>query len=175
MPPVVLANQVVEQALQAGMQVTAVVRNPDGLAVRHRLLTIVKGDVLIPATFQHEITGKDAVISCLGVPKIQPTTLYSEGMHNIVKARQQSGVKRIIGISSGAISIPPNSSWIMSFLLKNVLQRFYKPHLHGYVPHGSHSGWFEFELDDCTGTQAYRWKKIKNLPSHYRLTFTRRS
>jgi putative NADH-flavin reductase len=118
---------VVDQALQAGYQVTAVVRNPDALPLQHPHLTILKGDVLQPATFTNEMKKNDAVVSCLGIPKIQPTTLYSEGMKNIVRAMQESGVNRIICLSSGAISIPPESSFLMTFLLKNVLQRLYKP------------------------------------------------
>lgn len=120
-------SHVVEQALDQGYQVTAVARNPAQLLLRHPNLKVLKGDVLLPDTFQDDMIGFDAVISCIGIPKIKRTTLYSVGMQNILKAMQQSGIKRIICISSGAISIPPNSSWIMSFLIKNVLQRLYKP------------------------------------------------
>jgi putative NADH-flavin reductase len=120
-------KNVVEQALENGLHVTVVVRNPAAFSFNHANLTVVKGDVLQPATFLHEIPGKDAVISCLGVPKIQQTALYSDGMKNIVKAMETGRVTRILCISSGAIDIPPKSSFIMTFLLKNILQRLYKP------------------------------------------------
>lgn len=120
-------KQVVEQALQAGYAVTAVVRNPENFTIFHSNLHIIKGDVLTPASFQNELNGAVAVVSCLGIPKIQPTTLYSVGMRHIVSVLQDSGVERIICISSGALDIPPKSSFIMRFLLKNVLQRIYKP------------------------------------------------
>ncbi|WP_457126757.1 NAD(P)-dependent oxidoreductase [Mucilaginibacter sp. HD30] len=120
-------QQVVAMALQKGIKVTAIVRNPAALGIKEPNLKIVKGDVLIPSTFSDELEGQDAVISCLGIPKIQQTTLYSAGMRNIVEAMQQTRVKRILCISSGALDIPPGSSFIMSFLLKNVLQRVYKP------------------------------------------------
>jgi putative NADH-flavin reductase len=120
-------RHVIQQALDKGYQVTAVVRNPEQLSLRHPDLKLVKGDVLLPDTFQREIARHDAVISCLGIAKIQKTTLYSVGIQNIIKAMRDSRIKRLVCISSGAISIPVNSSWIMTFLIKNVLQRLYRP------------------------------------------------
>lgn len=120
-------RRVVEQALNSGYTVTAVIRNPAKFPFRHERLKVVKGDVLAPETFTSELEGQDAVISCLGIPKIQETTLYSEGIRHIVAAMKAFEVKRIICISSGALDIPPGSSIIMKFLLKNVLQRLYKP------------------------------------------------
>jgi putative NADH-flavin reductase len=118
---------VVEQALLANYQVTAIIRNPEAFNFQNRNLKIIKGDVLNLASFKTALKGNDAVVSCLGIPKIQETTLYSESMKNIVKAMKEVEVNRIICISSGAITTPPNSSFIMSFLLKNVLQRLFKP------------------------------------------------
>lgn len=118
---------VVEQALRQGYMVTTIVRDPDNYSLAHKNLKIVKGDALQLGSFLHELKEQDAVISCLGIPKIQETTLYSEGMKNIVTAMKKNEVSRIICISSGAITTPPGSSFIMSFLLKNVLQRIYKP------------------------------------------------
>jgi putative NADH-flavin reductase len=120
-------KEVVKQALQEGHEVTIVVRRPDVFAIQHPNLRIIKGDVLQPDTFQNEMYKQEAVISCLGVPKIQATVLYSQGMKNIVTAMKKAHIQRILCISSGAISIPSGSSWIMTFLLKNVLQRLYKP------------------------------------------------
>ncbi len=120
-------KQVVEQALQAGYEVTALARKPEAFTLQHPNLKALQGDVTQPATFQHAMEGMSAVISCVGISKARPTTLYSESMHHIVTAMQQSNVRRILCISSGAIDIPPHSSFIMTFLLKNVLQRIYKP------------------------------------------------
>ncbi|WP_069658696.1 NAD(P)-dependent oxidoreductase [Arcticibacter eurypsychrophilus] len=120
-------RQVVEQALRAGHQVKVVVRQPETFNISNPNLKIIKGDVLQPDTFEDQFIDADAVISCLGIPKVQPTTLYSESMENIITAMEKTKAKRIICISSGAIDIPPKSSFIMTFLLKNVLQRIYKP------------------------------------------------
>lgn len=120
-------KQFVEQALKSGYFVTAVVRNPDNFNLQHQNLKIIKGDVLAPITIEKAFAGNDVVVSCLGIPKVQPTTLYSEGIGNIMNGMNKAGAKRIICISSGALDIPPNSSFIMNFLLKNVLQKIYRP------------------------------------------------
>jgi putative NADH-flavin reductase len=77
-------KQFVEQALKSGYIITAILRNPDAFTVRHQNLKIVKGDVLAPAGYIKTFEENDAVVSCLGIPKIQQTTLYSAGMANIV-------------------------------------------------------------------------------------------
>jgi len=117
---------VVEQALEAGYQVTVVVRNTDAVAVRHKNLEIIKGDVFQPITFENTMNEKDAVVSCLGTHKRGPTTVYSEGVNNITTAMQKAGANRIICISAAAVIVPPKSSFILKFVVKNILQRIFK-------------------------------------------------
>jgi uncharacterized protein YbjT (DUF2867 family) len=117
---------VVGQALEAGYQVTVVVRNPDAFKLSNKNLEIIKGDVLRPTTFEDAVKGKDAVISCLGSTGKEPTTVYSQGVNNIAAAMDKAGIKRIICISAGAVTVPPNSSFITKFVVKNILQRLFK-------------------------------------------------
>jgi putative NADH-flavin reductase len=83
---------VVQQAIQEGFQVTIVVREPGSFTIRNNRLEVVKGDVFQPHTFEKFITGKDAVICCLGIRKREPTTVYSEGVNNIIKAMEMHSV-----------------------------------------------------------------------------------
>ncbi|MHA4811207.1 NAD(P)-dependent oxidoreductase [Flavitalea flava] len=117
---------VVEQALQAGHQVTVVVRDPDKLAIRHQQLKIIKGDVFQQNSFGDAIKGQDAVVSCLGVRKIGPTTVYSEGIRNIMEAMQEANIKRLICLSAGAVIVPPKSSLLIKFVTKNILQKIFR-------------------------------------------------
>ena len=103
-----------------------VVRNPGSFAIRNSNLEIIKGDVLQPFTFENAIKEKDAVVTCLGVKKSEPTTVYSEGVRNIIRAMQKENVNRIICISAAAVIVPPKSSFILKFVTKNILQRLYK-------------------------------------------------
>jgi putative NADH-flavin reductase len=117
---------VVEQALQAGHQVTVVIRNPEVFTIRNQNLEIIKGDVLEPMTFENAIKEKDSVVSCLGIKKREPTTIYSNGVRNIITAMRKENVNRIICLSAGAVIVPPKSSFILKFVTKNILQRLFK-------------------------------------------------
>ncbi|MDN5286747.1 MAG: hypothetical protein JWR38_3021 [Mucilaginibacter sp.] len=160
----------VEQALKAGHSVTAIIRNPDAFAVQHQNLKIIKGDVLEPANYSKHFEENDAVISCLGIPKIQQTTLYSAGMAGIVSSMEKTGLKRIICISSGALDIPSNSSFIMNFLLKNVLQRLYRPiysdmRLMEKILKNSTLDWTIVRAPKLTdGKQTGKYRDITGLP-----------
>jgi len=123
-------QQVVHQALMDGFEVTVVVRNKAEYTIEHPHLSVLQGDVLHPATFADVMVGKDAVISCLGTRDRKATTIYSEGMTNIMKAMQKETVRRIICLSAGAIEIPPDATILMKFIMKYILQRLFR---HAYA------------------------------------------
>jgi len=120
-------KQVVEQILQTEhYQVTVLIRKPDAFTVRHKNLQIIRGDVFQPQTFENAIKEKNAVVSCLGVQHRKPTTVYSEGVGNIIDSMQKHNVSRIICLSAGAVIVPPKSSFMTKFITKNILQRLFK-------------------------------------------------
>jgi putative NADH-flavin reductase len=119
-------RHVVNIALEKGCMVTAVARNPGALQIMHPSLTIIKGDVLQPATFASHITGKDAVISCTGTGSTKPTTVYSQGVQNILTAMHVAGVNRIMCISADAVVINPKLPLIYKFFAKYILQKILK-------------------------------------------------
>ena len=98
-----IGHHVVEQALEAGHHVTALARRPEALAIDHPRLNIVKGDVLEPATFNRAMAGQDAVISALGARDTGPTTVYSEGIANIIAAMRAARVSRLLCVSAGGL------------------------------------------------------------------------
>ena len=98
---------VVEQALAAGHGVTAVARRPSAVTIQHPRLEVIRGDVLELSTFEQAITGKDAVISTLGGSLRTPTTLYSTGIANIMRAMQEAGVCRLVSLSAEALDPGP--------------------------------------------------------------------
>ena len=55
--------QLVKQALEAGHQVTALVRPHTKFPMQHERLRILQGDVLDPACVDAAVTGQDAVLS----------------------------------------------------------------------------------------------------------------
>jgi putative NADH-flavin reductase len=125
-----IGRQAVEQALQAGHRVTALVRNPAKLQLMHPNLNIIKGDIMQPESFADEMKGQQIVLSALGVSgglfSDKPTTLYSQGNANLLKAMEQHGVKRIICISASAVEISPVIPWYVRLVASYVIQKLLK-------------------------------------------------
>ncbi len=100
-------GQVVEQALGAGHMVTAVARRPSAITLQHERLEVVQGDVFEPSTFEGALAAKDAVIAAMGVNLRTPSTVYSEGSANIMRAMRAAGVHRLIAVSAGGLDPGP--------------------------------------------------------------------
>ena len=125
-----IGRQCVEQALQAGHLVTAILRNPAKLAIEHPNLKKVSGDVMQPGAFENNFENQDAVISAIGVAggfgSDKPTTLYSQGNVNVLKAMEQKGIKRMFLISASAIEISPVLPFYIRLIEKYVVQKLLK-------------------------------------------------
>lgn len=89
-----------EQALVLGHNVTAFARNPSAIAKGHDRLSVVRGDVLEPASIEAAMVGQDAVLCALGVKSFSATTVLSTGTKNIIAAMEKSGTRRIVCESS---------------------------------------------------------------------------
>jgi putative NADH-flavin reductase len=106
-------RQLVAQALERGLTVTALVRNPSRLQVDHRRLTVVQGDVLDATSLEAAMHGQEAVLSALGHRRyFYPTRILSEGTSNILRAMETHRVRRLvcetslgIGDSSGRMGL----------------------------------------------------------------------
>lgn len=94
-------RHVVDQALAAGHRVTAFVRDPAKLPVRHERLRVVTGDVLAGDALPEATRGQDAVISALGVGlSFSPGRLFELSTPRVIAAMEQTGVKRLVQVSA---------------------------------------------------------------------------
>lgn len=90
-------RQLVAEALERGLTVTALVRDPSKLAVQHPQLSVVQGDVLEPASLEAAMRGQEAVLCALGHKQyFRPTRILSEGTANLLRAMDSHGVRRLI-------------------------------------------------------------------------------
>ncbi|MED4755549.1 SDR family oxidoreductase [Brevibacillus choshinensis] len=119
-------RQVVVQALEEGHEVSVVVRRPEMFELCHDKLKVVKGDVLMPATFIQAMSGMDAVLSALGVSHRNPTSIYSAGTGNLMEAMQATGVPRLVCLSSAGLDEPADSPLLQRLVIRFVIQRMYK-------------------------------------------------
>jgi putative NADH-flavin reductase len=102
-----IGRQILEQALAAGHDVTAVARNPATLPAPVRPVTadLAAAD---PAALESAVAGADAVLSGLGPRSLSDTGIASTGTRAIVQAMRATGVRRIVVVSAAPISTVPS-------------------------------------------------------------------
>jgi putative NADH-flavin reductase len=102
-----VGRELLEQAVAAGHDVTAVVRNPGKLARQVRTVTadMAAAD---PAALEPAIAGADAVLSGLGPHSNSDAGIASQGTPGIVAAMNATGVRRIIAVSAAPVSTVPS-------------------------------------------------------------------
>jgi putative NADH-flavin reductase len=102
-----IGRQALEQAVAEGHEVTAAVRNPKTLSREIPAITVdLEGPD--PAVLEHAVEGADAVLSCLGPRSSSETGIASRGTQAIVRAMQETGVRRIVVVSAAPISTVPS-------------------------------------------------------------------
>jgi putative NADH-flavin reductase len=108
-------------SVAAGHDTLAVTRHPETFALQEDLLQVVAGDVLDLDAVARAIEGSDAVLSALGVPfgKAQVET-YSRGAENMLEAMKRYDVRRLVVVSSGAVTgeDEPTGGWVFNRVLQ---------------------------------------------------------
>jgi len=102
-----IGRQVLEQAVAAGHDVTAVVRNPAKLSREVRSVT---SDLAAPdpTALASAVKGTDAVLSGLGPRSASEAGIAWQGTRAIVEAMKATSVRRIIVVSAAPIGTVPS-------------------------------------------------------------------
>jgi len=95
-----IGSHLVLQALKQGHAVSAFTRSPEKIDQEHNNLQIIAGDVLDPRAVNRATARHDAVLCALGMPLMNSDNLRARGTKNIVRAMEETGVKRLICLSS---------------------------------------------------------------------------
>ncbi|SHN36008.1 NAD(P)-dependent oxidoreductase [Actinacidiphila paucisporea] len=95
---------VVDRALRDGHTVTALARDPGKAPSPRPGLTAVRADVLDPAGLTVPMKGQHAVVVALGVHGRGSTTVFSEGVRQVVAAARAAGTTRLVAMSSAGLS-----------------------------------------------------------------------
>jgi len=111
------------QCTAAGHDTVAVTRSPDTFPLRQDRVRVVAGDVLDRDTVNRVVEGSDAVLSALGVPFGKaPVETYSRGAANMLSAMRRFDVRRLVVLSSGAVTGEDEPTG--GFVFNRVLQPF---------------------------------------------------
>src|SRR4051794_32402465 len=127
-----VGRQVVTQALDAGHDVTAYLRNPAKLTVTRPNLTVITGELTDREAVQRAVGGADAVISALG-PSLDRKAAgmpLVDGTRTIVEAMQAEGVERYIGMATPSLRDPRDTRSLLGFIVpfmgRTFLSRAYR-------------------------------------------------
>lgn len=105
-----VGSEILNEALSRGHQVTAMVRNPEKITVKHTNLTVVKSDVFNEAETTKTLVGHDVVVSSYN-PGWQNPNIYADflkGSETILNSAKKSGVSRLLVIGgAGSLEIAP--------------------------------------------------------------------
>ena len=101
-----VGRELLDQAVAAGHDVTAVVRSPGKLSQAVRAVT---ADLSAPdpAALESAFAGADAVLSGLGPHSNADAGVASTGMPAIVAAMRATGVRRIVAVSAAPVGTVP--------------------------------------------------------------------
>ncbi|WP_377269792.1 NAD(P)-dependent oxidoreductase [Peterkaempfera sp. SMS 1(5)a] len=113
-----IGRQIVSQALDAGHQVTAVVRDPARLVLSHPALEVLTADVTDPQALRPAVAGRDAVLSALGPRSRKAAGIASLGTRSAVQALEETGGRRIVVVSAVPVGPMPEGE---SLLYRSVL------------------------------------------------------
>ena len=112
-------HEVVRQALAAGQEVTAFVRDPSRLEVGEPRLTVVRGDARSVDDLRRALAGQDAVISALGGRAKDAMTrplsakpgpgVMEVSTAALIEAAGAAGVRRVVMMST--FMLAPNFRW----------------------------------------------------------------
>jgi uncharacterized protein YbjT (DUF2867 family) len=117
-------RHVVAQALDAGHQVTAVVRDAARLTVPARAgLTVFTALLDDRAAVLQAVADADAVVDALGVRVTGPTTFRADTARVVTAAMRDAGVRRLVAVSASGAHTTGDSLPIR-LLVKPVLGQF---------------------------------------------------
>ena len=119
-------HELVQQALDQGHEVTAVVRRPAAITLTHARLRVTTGDVLKPDSFAPALQYQDAVLSVVGVNSFKPMTFYRQSARNLVEQMDKAGVQRLICLTSVGVVDKPVGPLFYIWLIKPLLKHIYE-------------------------------------------------
>jgi putative NADH-flavin reductase len=113
-------RELVDQAVERGHRVTALVRNPRQLGAPREGVTVVQGDPLRADAIAAALAGQDAVLSAIGPRGGGRTTVVQDSARAVVTAMNATRVRRLLVMSVALLF--PDAGLIGSVLRRTFLR-----------------------------------------------------
>ncbi|WP_225835502.1 NAD(P)-dependent oxidoreductase [Streptomyces sp. NK08204] len=98
-----IGQEIVRQALDAGHEVTAVVRDPARLTVCGERLSVVRADLGDPEPLRAAVRDRHAVLSGLGARSRKDAGVATRLTRAVLRAMEAEGVRRLLVVSAGPV------------------------------------------------------------------------
>lgn len=135
-----IGRQLLEQAVAAGHDVTAVARNPQNLPAAPARIVAADLGSADPMSLRPAVAGADAVLSGLGARTKADAGVATRGTKAITEAMRAAGVRRIVVVSAAPIgTVPsparphpprhdPGDGFIIRYLADPIVKRTLREH-----------------------------------------------
>jgi putative NADH-flavin reductase len=118
-------REFIQQAVAAGHDVTAVVRDPAKLTGVDGV-EVVRADVMDPDAIAPAVAGRDVIISALGHRPGGPPQVSAPGAESIIAAMRATGARRLIVVTAAGHIVDATDDFATRYLAKPVLRRLLK-------------------------------------------------
>lgn len=116
-----IGREIVRQALDAGHEVTAVVRDPAGLGVTGGRLEVVRADLNDPGPLRAAVAGRDAVLSGLGARHRKDAGVAARLTRTVLAALDAEGVRRLLVVSAGPVGPAPEGDGALDRAVRGIV------------------------------------------------------
>ncbi|MGW2489807.1 NAD(P)-dependent oxidoreductase [Streptomyces sp. NPDC001606] len=120
-----VGRQLVRQGLDAGHEVTAVVRDPARLTVTGDRLEVVRADLTDPEQVRPAVRGRDAVLSGLGARSIKDAGVATRLTRTVLRAMEAEDVRRLLVVSAAPVG-PAAEDGLLDRALRGVVSAIFK-------------------------------------------------
>jgi putative NADH-flavin reductase len=108
-----IGQQIVRQALDAGHEVTAVVRDPARFTVTGPRLDVFRSDLADPESLRSAVAGRDAVLSGLGARGRADAGVATRLTRAVLRAMEAAGTRRLLVVSAAPVGPVPDGQGLV--------------------------------------------------------------
>jgi len=103
-----IGQRITREALNRGLHVTAVVRNPEKLTMSDPNLIVKQGNMLDAESVARDVAGADAVINATRQNANEPGQTFVDAARALIAGMTRAGVRRLIVVGgAGSLEVAP--------------------------------------------------------------------